>query len=212
MKLYLLSGLGADHRVFSRLKLNAEVVHIPWEIPERDDKLEDYVLRLSSKIDISEEFYLAGLSFGGMCAQEMTKFVKPKKLVLISTAKSADEFPEFIKFAFKTGIYKVVPDAVYKKFAFGASRLMGVVGKNADVKFKTMVAGIDKRLFGWSIHQMAKWKGNVNFPYLHIHGTDDKVLPCKNIKNATLVKGGGHLMVLNRPTEVSKLINDYLKD
>lgn len=212
MKLYLISGLGADERVFERLKLNVDVVHIPWKSPLKDESISEYVKRLGSKIDTSEEFYLGGLSFGGMCAQEIAKELKPKKLILISTAKSPDEFPAFIRFAFKTGVYKLIPDIIYKRLAFGANRIMGLVGKNADVKFRAMVSGIDKKLFGWSIDKMAKWEGGGDVPYLHVHGTADKLLPSRSIKNATLVKGGGHLMVLNKSGEISDLINRYLEN
>ncbi|WP_417603444.1 alpha/beta fold hydrolase [Owenweeksia hongkongensis] len=211
MKLYLISGLGADGRVFERLKLNADVIHIPWKMPLDNESLSSYVQRLSSKIDTSEDFCLGGLSFGGMCAQEMAKHLKPKKLILISTAKGRDEFPLFVRFAFKIGIYKLVPNIVYKRFAFSASRLMGVFGKNATVNFKLMVVGIDKQLFGWSIDKMANWGGAGDFPYFHVHGTADKLLPARCIKNATLIKGGGHLMVLNSPKEISDLINRYLE-
>lgn len=210
MKLYLISGLGADKRVFSRLKLNAEIVHISWETPKKGEPLSDYVKRLSAKIDTSEDFYLGGLSFGGMCAQEIAKTLEPKKLILISTAKGPREFPFHIRLAFKTGLYKLVPDVIYKRLAFGASRFMCLMGRNSKVQFRSMVAGMDKRLFGWSIDKMATRKGGGDFPYLHVHGSADRVLPSGNIKNATLIKGGGHLMVLNRSKEVSDLINRYL--
>ncbi len=211
MKLYLLSGLGADARVFSRLKLNAEVVHILWEMPLKNESLTSYALRLSAKIDTSEEFCLGGLSFGGICAQVIAQYCKPKKLILISTVKEFDEFPPMAKFAFRTGLYKIVPDIIYKRLAFSASRIMGLVGKNTDVRFKSMVAQIDKKVFGWSMNKMANWDGAGDFPYFHVHGTADKLLPARCIKNATLIKGGGHLMVLNKPKLISEHINRYLE-
>ncbi|AEV31224.1 hypothetical protein Oweho_0202 [Owenweeksia hongkongensis DSM 17368] len=211
MKLYLISGLGADRRVFERLKLNADVIHISWKMPLDNESLSSYVQRLSSKIDTSEDFCLGGLSFGGVCAQEITKTLKPEKLVLISTVKNQNEFPLRIRLAFRTGLYKLVPNVVFKKLAFSLSRILTLTGKNADVKFKSMVAQIDKKVFGWSIDKMANWDGAGDFPYLHIHGTAERLLPAKNIKNATLIKGGGHLMVLNNPKEISDLINRYLE-
>jgi hypothetical protein len=37
MKLYIISGLGADEKVLEKLTFNpeVEVVHIPWLIPEK---------------------------------------------------------------------------------------------------------------------------------------------------------------------------------
>lgn len=49
--LYLISGLGADERIFGRLSLleNQEHKHLQW-IPPNDNTLKEYALRLSEQV------------------------------------------------------------------------------------------------------------------------------------------------------------------
>ena len=79
MKIYCISGLGADHTVFDRLDINGEKVCISW-IPSFEwESLKDYARRLTAQVDTSEPFLLLGVSFGGMLAVEMNKFISPEK-------------------------------------------------------------------------------------------------------------------------------------
>lgn len=51
MKLYLIGGLGADKRVFEKLKIDVTTEVIEWIKPENNDDLNSYVKRLSAQID-----------------------------------------------------------------------------------------------------------------------------------------------------------------
>jgi len=51
MKLYGISGLGADKRVFQYLKLNCELISIDWIEAKASENIEAYSLRLSEKIN-----------------------------------------------------------------------------------------------------------------------------------------------------------------
>lgn len=50
----------------------------------------DYAKRLSLQIT-DEQPILIGLSFGGMMAMELAKIIKVQKIVLLASAKSANE-------------------------------------------------------------------------------------------------------------------------
>ncbi len=67
MKVYFISGLAADKRVFKYISLptGCEAVHLDWITPQKDDTLPSYALRLASAINRDEPFALVGLSFGG---------------------------------------------------------------------------------------------------------------------------------------------------
>jgi len=62
-----------------------------------------------------------------------------------------------------------------------------------------------------TIRSILYWKSTV-LPsnIIHIHGSQDKVIPIKNIQNPTVIKGGGHFMVYNMANEVSQIINKSL--
>lgn len=75
-KLYLISGLGADHRVFVNLNIPGVSTHvIEWKTPEPDESMQTYVSRLRPQIDTEQEVCLLGVSFGGIIAQELSKLI-----------------------------------------------------------------------------------------------------------------------------------------
>jgi hypothetical protein len=69
MKVYFISGLGADERAFQRLVFPQSwtVSHLQWIEPARGESLESYVARFSKLIDSTAPFALVGLSFWGYC-------------------------------------------------------------------------------------------------------------------------------------------------
>ncbi len=86
MNLYFISGLGADKRVFEKLVLpEIFTIRISNGCGRKKRSLEHYCRRLSEQIDTSGSFSLVGLSFGGVIATEMSKFLRPVQTVLISS-------------------------------------------------------------------------------------------------------------------------------
>jgi hypothetical protein len=57
MKIYAISGLGADKRVFSNLSLNYDIVHLDWIEPKPNESISEYSLRLSRLIDQKEDLF-----------------------------------------------------------------------------------------------------------------------------------------------------------
>ena len=61
-------------------------------IPLDNEALEDYALRMTQYI-VHENAVLLGVSFGGVLVQEMSKHIKVRKLIIVSSVKSASELP-----------------------------------------------------------------------------------------------------------------------
>lgn len=69
--IYCVSGLGADERVFQKLKFQGyQPVHICWVEPNLEESIAEYAKRLTIQIK-SERPILIGLSFGGIMAVEI---------------------------------------------------------------------------------------------------------------------------------------------
>jgi len=124
--IYCISGLGADDRAFSRLKLEGyKVVCIPWLMPLPGEPITAYATRMSKAIT-TENPILIGLSFGGMMAIEISKLIPVEKVILISSIRSRSELPGWMKAAGLLGLNKVLPMKSYKLTEPIQNRFIGV--------------------------------------------------------------------------------------
>lgn len=211
MKVYFISGLAADERVFKYISVpeGYEAVHIRWIKPIRSESLSDYALRLSVNVDHSEPFILVGLSLGGMIASEIAKIHPPEKIVLISSVPEAAHMPAFYRIAAQIRLHKIVPVAVFKS----ASLLKQFFSPNTDVDKKYLRQAVkegDPEFIRWAINAILTWKGDSAVDCTHIHGSEDHLLPVRYTKPTHLIEGGGHMMVLNRADEINKILQDIL--
>ncbi|UZR94880.1 hypothetical protein [Chondrinema litorale] len=110
MKIYAISGLGADERVFKYLKLDCELIPLHWIKPQKNESIESYALRLSKNIDTKQEtFGILGVSFGGLIATEITKVLNPKFTILISSAETKGELRSIYRVFGKTHLIRLIP-------------------------------------------------------------------------------------------------------
>lgn len=66
LTIYIISGLGADKRMFQNFSFESyNVIHIDWILPLENETLQNYALRISENIK-DENAILIGLSFGGI--------------------------------------------------------------------------------------------------------------------------------------------------
>jgi hypothetical protein len=79
--------------------------------------------------------------------------------------------------------------------------------------YKLYLSITDKRYLDWAIEQVVLWRQLAHDPNLiHIHGDLDTIFPINNIKDCVVVKGGTHVMILNKykwlNENLPKLINN----
>ena len=205
MKIYAISGLGADKRVFQFLNLEHEFIPIDWIDPLKNESIAEYAKRFSSVIDTSEKFCVLGVSFGGLIAVEISKFLKPELTILISSAETRQEIPLIYRILGKTKIVKIIPAKLLNpprwmaKILFGTKKvaLLNEILDDADLKFTK-----------WAVQELSSWKNEQKVEkVLKIVGTKDKLIPLKNEQDIELIEGGGHLMIIDNADEVSSIIN-----
>lgn len=109
--IYLISGLGADWRMFRFLKLPEHLQrrHVEWMAPQCiNEPLPDYVQRLRQKISEPHPI-LIGLSYGGLAAIELAKILQPSKTIIISSLATSLDLPGYYRALGKTKLHKWVP-------------------------------------------------------------------------------------------------------
>ena len=216
MKIYQISGLGANGKAFKNLKLNNdfEQIDVPWLQPEVDETLQHYTERMLDKINPTEDFLLMGLSFGGILVQEMNRFLNPKHTILLSTIKDRAEMPRLFRFASETNAHKLVPMGfLTSDKVFSYMMLRKIYFPKKQDALDEIFEFKDHYYLRWSINQIVNWHRSLDCQIdnlTHIHGNKDVVFPISNIKNCEMVEGGTHIMVMQKPKIVSGLINQVL--
>ena len=212
MKIYFISGLGADERIFKNISLpdSYTPVHIPWIRHNRNESLPDYAHRLASMIDTKEKFALIGLSFGGMIATEIANRLKVEKTILISSIPSVQQLPYYYKLAGKLRLHRVLPISMIKHAAL-LKRFFAPETSEDKIMLRGMIRDCDPDFIRWALHAIITWKNHlVPDHFIHIHGRKDGILPLMYAKPTHLINGGGHLMILNRAREINKVLNEVL--
>src|SRR5687767_11649214 len=93
-RLYVMSGLACDERLFEKQRgLPLDLRFLPWITPRESEPVGEYAERMCERIDPSEPFLLGGVSFGGMMAMQMMKYVKPRAVVLLSSCRRPAGLP-----------------------------------------------------------------------------------------------------------------------
>lgn len=198
---YFMPGMAANSIIFEYIKLPEDqykMHYLEWIIPEKKESLEGYVKRLIIGVKHDNPI-LVGVSFGGVIVQEMAKLIKVKKVVLISSVKTKYELPRRMILAKYTGLHHLIPTSlVYKldviaKYAYGDS-----VVKRLDL-YQKYLSVRDKYYLDWAIDKIIKWDQQHTLPNtVHIHGDKDKIFPFVYIKDCVVVKGGTHIMIINK--------------
>ena len=210
---YCISGFGADKRIFKHLDFGQHEVHyIPWKTPEKKEKLDHYAQRLASGIK-HEKPVLLGVSFGGMVGVEISRLIPLRKLILISSVKTRDELPLYMRIAGNTRLNKVIPLKPYSFLAAIENYQLGVRNDEEKELATTYRKNIDPVFSDWGINEILNWR-NDQYPtnLFHIHGDDDHIFPIKNIKADYVVKGGGHLMLMDKAPEISNVLQTVLTE
>lgn len=203
---YLMPGMAANPLIFEGLNFpeNFVIHYLQWLLPKEKESLNSYCKRLSTNIKGSN-IILIGVSFGGIIVQEISKIIRVKKTIIISSVKTKKELPFMMTIGKSTGLYKYVPvnwiDNVESlaKFVFGPSikKKIGLYRKYLSVR--------DENYLMWSIDQIVNWnQENPLKKIIHIHGSNDLVFPSIYIKKAIFLSGGTHAIILRKASWFNK--------
>ncbi|MCU0351187.1 MAG: alpha/beta hydrolase [Flavobacterium sp.] len=199
---YFMPGLAASSTIFEYIALpedQFEMFFLEWFPPKTKETLESYALRMTKKIKHKNPV-LVGVSFGGILVQEMSLLIPVKKTIIISSVKTNKEFPNRLKVAKKTMAYKLIPTSLVVnietlvRYAFGEN----IVAKRIKL-YEKYLSMREKSYLDWSIENVILWsRTTVDEKVVHIHGDNDGVFPIAKIKNCIVIKGGTHIMIINK--------------
>ena len=209
--IYIISGLGADKRMFQNFSFEGyNVIHIDWIFPLENENLQNYALRISKNIK-DENAILIGLSFGGILSVEISKIKKIKKVFLLSSAKTKFEIPFYYRVLGKLNLLKIIPNSILKRVNYLTYLVFGAKTNFEKNLLKDIIKNTDKHFLKWALHQIMNWKNEIySENIVHIQGDSDLILPHNFIKYDYLIKGGTHFMTLNQSKEIETIIIENL--
>lgn len=198
---YLMPGLAANPSIFENIKLPEDQFKIHWMswiLPDLKEDISTYALRMTGQIK-HKNVVLIGVSFGGIMVQEISRHIKLRKLIIVSSVKTKFELPRRMRLARLTKVYKLAPTRLAKSVDALAKYSFGRTVKKRVELYKKYLSISDKRYLDWAIEQVVCW--NQDLPLndiLHIHGENDRVFPIKYVRNCIKVKAGSHIMIINK--------------
>jgi len=203
---YLMPGMSANSLIFERIKLPKDYRShlLDWIDPKKDESISDYAIRFSKLIE-HENPVLLGVSFGGILVQEISKIIKVKLLIIISSVKCKSELPPHMKFGRITKTYKLLPIRWINDFESLALFVLGPIVEKRLKLYRKYLTVRDENYLSWSIRELVQWKQSKPLNnVVHIHGTNDKIFPVSNIKNFIELPMGDHAMILKRSDWLNK--------
>lgn len=209
--IYLVPGLGADHRVFETILLpGSETTILRWEQPYPKESIEAYTKRLAPQVMHASPIFI-GLSFGGVIGAELTRIFPGSKLILISSIASRRELPWYSRFGALLRVNRLFSGNFMKK-------------PNALIRwFFSVNPGHDRRLFDailhdsdpvfleWALETILHWKGSAEHRVHHIHGAKDRLIPCSFTSADVIIPDGGHFMIASHGEKISGMLTEMLR-
>lgn len=199
---YFMPGLAASPQIFENIRLpedQFEMFYLEWCLPLGDEPIAEYAARIVQNIKHKNPI-LIGVSFGGVLVQEMAKFIKSRKVIIISSVKSNAEFPRRMRFAKMTHAYRIFPTGLMVKVDWLAKIAVGnnMITRRLNL-YEKFLSVRDKKYLDWALKSIINWdRTEADNNVIHIHGDADEVFPPRYIKGFIPVSGGKHIMIINK--------------
>ncbi|MEJ7666163.1 MAG: alpha/beta hydrolase [Hymenobacter sp.] len=189
---YLIPGLGADERVFRRLRLPGPRRVLPWLPPQSPtEPLAHYAARLAAEVPPDKPCWLVGVSFGGLLAQEIGRLRPLARVVLISSLGGPHELPPLLRLAGATGLHRLLPFSMLKWLPRLAQWFFGARGGPEYRLLRQILRDTDLAFARWATAQLLAWRGPGLAGAVRIHGTRDRLLPPARPALTTRCRGRG---------------------
>ena len=204
--LYVLSGLGADARLFDAQRAVREIRPIPWIAPVPSESLAAYAARLAREVAPAVPFDLGGASFGGMVALELARHLAPERVFLFGSCRSprAIAWPLRILHPLLPWLPIPPPTPLLPLIA----RWFGAKTPAHTRLFADMLAATPPSFVRWAADAVFSWEGVDDLPMRvhHIHGDRDRVIPVSLVRADHVISGAGHLLNVTHGAEVNDFI------
>jgi len=212
-KIFFISGLGANEQAFSALgDLPLEKVMVQWSPALEDESMENYAKRIIKDYQISEEDWVAGLSFGGFIAQRIAYILSHKQVILISSFRTKNDIRPLFRMGLKTYLYKLMPPIRIPVLDSKIAYFLNCGSEESLPVLMEMLEATDYKLLKWSLEQIANAPAckNEGLTVHNIIGNSDRILKLWKNDHTTIIEEGTHFMVHEKADQVTKVLSQIL--
>jgi pimeloyl-ACP methyl ester carboxylesterase len=202
----LLPGLNGKPEVWAaQVAAFPEARVVSWAAPVAGEGLSDYARRLAGLIDPGGPCIVAGVSFGGIVAQEMCRYLDARCCVLVASSRGPQGLPGPVRLARKMG--SVMPESMVDLgFELGwetAGSGLTHVGRKRR-RLSAELAEFQR----WAVRELLRWElgGLGECRVFQIHGDCDREFPDGAREANYVVRGGGHVITVTHAQEVNECL------
>lgn len=215
MDIHLIPGLGADGRIFQRFMAHApqRVAHDHPRMPS-GSSLRRYAEVIAERIPAGRPHVVVGMSMGGMIAQELATLTRPVRTVIISSWKGPQEMPLPLRTLRGTHPERTINPVLLRRLGPMIRWTMGVSTPEEVALLSAFMRDCTLEQMKVQVNAVMEWEGPAKpVPGLvHIHGDADRLMPVGLIKDAVVVKGGGHFMVYTHAPAVEQALRKHVPE
>lgn len=224
---YLIPGLGADGRIFERLRLNGRVRILEWLEPlAPDEPLAAYATRLAAPIPPAENCWLVGVSFGGVVALEIAVQRPGARVILVSSLADPAERTGWVQLGAWLRADAWLPVRLLRRLPLAAEWFFGVNSRSGDSSsrsgdsgrvrgtelLRALLARLTPGYTHWALGRLFRWPGTAARPVAHLLGDQDRVFPGGRQSATHLIAGGTHFMIVTHATTLSRILNELTRN
>ncbi len=214
LQLILLPGLGADHRLLEPQRAAfPQLIVPPWIPPRKHESLPQYAERMAQTVAPPHDvpLVLGGVSFGGMLAYEMARWLKPDTVVLIASCRTRKS----LRPIYSPGrwLLPLIPVQTWNVAKMLSGPLLRIKHRRSIAKRELLIAmfrDADSRFMHWILQALLRWEPTPleGIPVFHIHGGRNPLIPARRVEADVVIPNGGHLINVTHANEV----NDFLRN
>ena len=198
---YLLPGMAGGDRIFDRLgPLLPNARAINWIDPRSDESLAKYAVRIAAEVTEADCF-IAGVSFGGVVALEVSRIVQPRGCFLISS--NPNQLPPWLR------IWRIFAGSDCQRTLNGIGRVASIIPRKSRTRSTgriTKLAGAAGGWQRWATSAVLGWRPDcrvADVSIIQIHGDADATFPIRYVTPDIIIPTGGHVLPLTHPNAVA---------
>jgi pimeloyl-ACP methyl ester carboxylesterase len=211
MRIFLLPGLGADERMFSRLHAYGVPLLAPrLLVPGAGEEMEAYARRTAAALGVTASDVVGGSSFGSMVAAAMAREIPVRGLALIGGALGAETLLTSTR---GMGLLRLLPLGLLRPLLRSDQALERICGAD-DPEFlalaRTMLGEAPDQLLRRGAYLAGSYRPPAppRCPIFAIHGGRDRVMAPPPVSGCRIVPGAGHGIAFSHAVEVGTFLRE----